>query len=348
MIGLQLKLLDSPSASIKFQSSVLSTMAQEKHNSEQNGSNTLHIGAAQVAEVHLDREATVEKDCEYIYKAGDLDLDLLVFPEFHIPSRPTWHRFADDIEFDEYYARLFNQAVTVPGPTTEKLADAAAEAGVAVVVGINEKEAGTAGTMYNSLLFINADGTVLGSRRKLVPTIDERMFHTGGTGEDMTTFDSSIGTLGGLMCGEHTNPLAKFTTIAQGEEIHAAAWPSFHYWDREKRESFISSVCKEHAIAGAVPVVVSTGVLTEKLAESVGISAPDTDSGTSSIIGPHGMYLAGPKWEGEGIVHAELDLEERTRAKAFHDPVGHYNRFDIFNLRVDRTPHEPVTFEETE
>ena len=295
--------------------------------------NSISVGAAQVAAVHLDRDATIEKDREYIRKAGEMELDLLVFPEFHVPSRPTWHRFIDDVEFDEYYARLFDQAVTVPGPATERLSDAAAEAEVAVVIGINEKEPGTAGTMYNSLLFIDADGTVLGTRRKLVPTVDERMFHTGGTGEDVTTFDSSLGTLGGLLCGEHTNHLAKFATIADGEEVHAAAWPAFHYWSREKREAFVSSVCRDHAIAGAVPVVTATGVLTEELAESIGLESADTDSGTSSIIGPDGTYLS-----------ADLDLTDRTRAKAFHDPLGHYNRFDIFDLRVDRSSRDPITF----
>ncbi len=309
---------------------------------------TLRVGAAQVAEVHPDRAATVEKDCEYIQRAGELDLDLVVFPEFHIPSRPTWYRFVEGVEFEDYYAQLFEESVTVPGPTTERLAAAAEQAETAVVVGINEKETGSAGTIYNSLLFIDADGTVLGTRRKLVPTIDERMFHTGGTGEDVRVFEASAATVGGLMCGEHTNALAKFATLALGEEVHAAAWPAFHYWDRERRESFVSSVCKEHAIAGAVPVIVATGVLTTELADAVGLDEPDLDSGTSSIIDPHGMYLAGPKWAGEGIIHAEIDLADRTRAKAAHDPIGHYNRFDIFDFAVDRSAQEPLSIIEDE
>lgn len=305
---------------------------------------TVRVGAAQIAESYLDREATVEKDCRYIHDAGDLGLDLLVFPEFHVPSRPTWYRFRDDVDFEEYYTQLFEQAVRVPGPATDRLAEAAAEAGVAVVVGITEKEADTAGTMYNSLVFIDADGELLGRRRKLVPTIDERLFHTGGTGEDVRTFESSIGTIGGLMCGEHTNQLAKFATLAEGEEIHVGAWPAFHYWDRERREAFVTGVSREHAIAGGVPVVVATGVLTETLADEIGLGSVDTDSGTSSVIGPDGTYLAGPKWAGEGIVHAEIDMTDRTRAKAFHDTTGHYNRFDVFTLEVDRSAQEPVVF----
>ncbi|MFB6354709.1 MAG: nitrilase-related carbon-nitrogen hydrolase [Halobacteriales archaeon] len=264
----------------------------------------VHVGAAQLAEHHLDREGTIEKDCRYIHEAGDRGLDLLAFPEFHVPSRPTWYRFIDDVDFEEYYARLFEQAVTVPGPATDRLAEAAADAGVAVVVGVTEKEPDTAGTMYNTLVFIDADGQLLGRRRKLVPTIDERLFHTGGTGRDVRTFEASVGTLGGLMCGEHTNQLAKFATLALGESVHVGAWPAFHYWGREKREAFVLGVSREHAIAGAVPVVVATGVLTQELADEVGLEDVDTDSGTTAIIAPDGTTLAGPEWSGEGIVQA--------------------------------------------
>ena len=305
---------------------------------------TLRVGAAQVAEVYLDREATVEKDCEFVAEAGERGLDLLVFPEFHVPSRPTWYRFVEDVEFEEYYKRLFDEAVTVPGPATDRLCAAAAEAEVALVVGVTEKAPDTAGTMYNTLVFVDADGTLVGSRRKLVPTIDERLFHTGGTGEDVRTFETSLGTIGGLMCGEHTNQLAKFATLAQGEAVHAGAWPAFPYWDREKREAFVGSVSREHAIAGGVPVVAATGVLTDELAASVGIEDMSRDSGTSMVVAPDGTTLAGPMWEGEGILEAEVDQGDRVRAKAFHDTLGHYNRFDVFELTVDRSAREPVRF----
>lgn len=304
----------------------------------------LHLGAAQVAEVHLDREATVDKDVAYVHEAGGLGLDLLVFPEFHVPSRPTWHRFIDDVEFEEYYRRLFEQAVTVPGPVTDRLGEAAAEAEVALVVGVTEKEPDTAGTMFNTLVFIDSDGTLLGARRKLVPTIDERLFHTGGTGRDVRTFESSVGNLGGLMCGEHANQLAKFATLAQGEAVHASVWPAFPYWNREKREAFVGCLSREHAIAGSVPVVVATGVLTDELAEAVGIPEMSRDSGTSMVVGPDGKHLAGPKWQDEGIVHAEVDMDDRVREKAYHDTTGHYNRFDVFTLEVDRSERPPVSF----
>lgn len=304
---------------------------------------TRRIGAAQVAEVYMDREATVEKDIEYIHEAGKLDLDMLVFPEFHIPAAPGWYRYIDTTQ-KEYYKQLFDNAVTVPGPAIDQLCEAARQANVAVVMGINEKIEGTAGTMYNSLVFIDNEGSLLGVRRKLVPTNIERLFHAGGTGKDVCVFDSSLGTISGLMCGEHTNHLASYSVLAQGEELHAAAWPAFPQYDRDIRKKNIGIRTRYHAFTGGVPVASASGVVTEELAEAIGVPDLSTDSGTSSIIAPSGEYLAGPKWEGEGIVHAEIDLGNRVRSKATHDITGHYNRFDIFSLTINRQSHDPIKY----
>jgi aliphatic nitrilase len=306
----------------------------------------IRLGAAQVAEVYLDREATVEKDCRYVREAGDLGIDLLVFPEFHVAGSPYWFQYDDDFDgFQEYYRALFDNAVEVPGPATDRLCEAAREAGVAVVVGVNEKKPGTSGTMYNSQVFVDADGTLLGVRRKLAPTREERLYHTGGTGEDVRTFESSLGTLGGLMCGEHTNPLAVYATLALGEELHAAAWPAMPQPERgpDFRERHIYSRTRYHAFAGKMPTASATGVVTDELADAVG-GMPDAyaDSGTSAILGPDGGYLAGPRHEGEGIVHASVDMGARVEGKAYHDVTGHYNRFDVFELTVDRRSHDPI------
>jgi aliphatic nitrilase len=306
----------------------------------------IRLGAAQVAAVYLDREATVEKDCRYIHEAGELGVDFLVFPEFHVAGSPYWFQYDDDFEgFQQYYRALFDNAVEVPGPATDRLCEAAREAGVAVSVGVNERKPGTSGTMYNSQVFVDADGTLLGVRRKLAPTREERLYHTGGAGEDVRTFESSLGTLGGLMCGEHTNPLAVYATLALGEELHAAAWPAMPQPERdpEFRERHIYARTRYHAFAGKMPTASATGVVTDELADAVG-GMPDTyrDSGTSAVLAPDGEFLAGPKHEGEGIVHASVDMGDRVEGKAYHDVTGHYNRFDVFELTVDRRPHRPI------
>lgn len=303
----------------------------------------LRIGAAQVAEVFMDREATVEKDCEYIWKAGEQGLDLLVFPEFHVPTSPWTHTYGETgLERREFYKRLFDNAVTVPGPAIDRLCEAAREADTVVVVGVTEKEPDTAGTMYNTLVFIDSDGTLLGKRRKLVPTSSERLFHAGGTGKDIRTFDSSVGTLGGLMCSEHTNQLAGFSMLAGGADLHAAAWPVFANRDRENRERVVGTLTRYQAYVGCLPTVCATGVVTDDLAESIGNPDLDRDSGTSSVISPTGETLAGPRYEGEGLVYADVDMGDRVRAKSLHDLVGHYNRFDVFTLEIDKGPQDPT------
>lgn len=305
---------------------------------------TLHLGAAQLSEVYLDKEATIEKDCRYVERAAGKGIDLLVFPEFHVPTSPYWYLWDGGREsFTEYYRALFENAVTIPGPAVDEVARTAAENEIAVVLGVTEKEAGTAGTMYNTQVFIDADGRVAGHRRKLRPTREERLFHTGGTGADVQTFETALGTLGGLMCGEHTNPLAVYATLAMGEEIHAASWPGIGYYERDKRECLINTPSRYHAFAGQVPVVAAAGAISEELVEDAGLPAEWAGrGGPSSIISPTGAYLAGPKWEGEGIVHAEVDLGDRTRAKSIHDVVGHYNRFDVFSLEVDASPRTAI------
>jgi aliphatic nitrilase len=304
--------------------------------------NEVRIGAAQVAEVYMDTAATITKDVEYIEAAGEQGLDMVVFPEFHVAASPAWERFLDSIGWREYYQRMFESAVTVPGPEIERLQAAARVAGVVVVIGVNEKEPGTTGTMYNTQVFIDADGTLLGKRRKLVPTVHERIFHARGGGWGIRTFDSAVGCVGGLICSEHHNPLAVFGTLAQGETIHAAAWPGFAWWSQERREHRVGLRSKYHAFAGAVPTVVATGVVDDDLAAELDVSDWGPDSGCSAVIDTEGEYVTGPKFEGEGLVYADVDLGAAVGSKAVHDVVGHYNRFDVFTLEIDRSEPEPL------
>lgn len=303
----------------------------------------LRIGAAHIAEEFLDVEATVEKDCEYIREAGELGLDLLVFPEYHVPSAPNWWEFSPDYSFEEYYVELLKNAVTVPGPAVEQLSTAAAEAGCVVVVGINLKEP-NGHTLYNAQLVLDADGTVLGTRRKLVPTKSERMVHAGGTGRDVRVFETAIGTVGGLMCGEHLNHLLAFSLMAEGQEFHAASWPQYSSkYTRDDIERIIGVRTRFHAEAAKVPTALAMGTVTEELAEAIGAPELTTYPSMSAVISPKGEYLAGPEWDGEGIVHASIDPEQRLWEKSHHDLVGHYNRFDIFDLRINDASREPIT-----
>lgn len=312
-------------------------------------SNTVRLGSVQVADGFFDPEATLEKDLHYIREAGELGIDVLVFPENHLGGPYHWFSRGRDVEIDgaiagvtDYYAALYENAITVPGPETDRLAEAAREAGTTIVMGAVEKTDGTTGQMYNAQVFIDRDGTVLGSRRKIVPTLSGRIFFDYGSGAGLRSFESSFGRIGGLLCGEHTNPLAVFVTIAQGEQIHAASWPALAWHDAV--EDWVGIRTRYHAFVGKVPTAAATAVVTEELAERIGRPEWVGRGGASSIISPTGEYLAGPKTDGEeGLVYADVDMESRIKGKATHDILGHYNRFDVFDLTVDRTARPTMT-----
>lgn len=310
---------------------------------------TVRLGSAQVADGFFDPDATLEKDLRYIREAGELGIDVLVFPENHLGGPYHWFSRGRDVEIDgavagveAYYEALHENAITVPGPETERLGEAARDAGTVVVMGAVERVGAPPGRLYNAQVFIGGDGRLLGSRRKLVPTLSGRLFFDYGSGQGLRTFESAVGPVGGLLCGEHTNPLAVFAVLAQGEQLHAASWPALAWHDAV--EDWVGIRTRYHAFVGKVPTAAATGVVTEALADRIGRPEWAGRGGASAIVSPTGEYLAGPKTDGEeGLVHADVDLRTRVRAKATHDILGHYNRFDVFELTVDRTEPPALT-----
>jgi transcriptional regulator with XRE-family HTH domain len=191
------------------------------------------VAAVQAAPVFLDREASVAKACRLIAEAGSAGANLAVFGETWLPGYPMWldvspgaglwnHQPAKAI-----FTRLVANAVEVPGPVTEALGAAAAQAGCAVVMGINERERGRpAGTLYNTIVYLGADGRLLGKHRKLTPTYTERLVWGRGDGSTLKVVDLPQGRVGGLVCWEHWMPLARHAMHVTGEQIHAALWPT--------------------------------------------------------------------------------------------------------------------------
>lgn len=310
------------------------------------GEPAFKVAAVQAAPVFLDRDATVEKGCALIAEVAAAGARLAVFPETWIPGYPVWTNADSRWNYGpskKLYGLLYRNAVEVPGPAVDRLREAARRNGIAVVMGINERIA--TGTLYNSMLFIERDGTLLGVHRKLVPTYHERMVWGRGDGSTLSVYDSSVGRLGGLVCWEHWMPLARYALYAQGEQVHAAVWPS-------APETFLLS-CRAMAFEGRSYVVAAASYFTKSmlpvgfpLAKEMEQLSEHLCLGGSAVIGPDARFIAGPVYDCETIVYADIDLNRIAEEKELLDVAGHYSRPDVFNLSLNRRPMQPLTMVE--
>jgi len=301
------------------------------------------VAAVQASPVFLNRDATVEKGCALIADVASAGARLAVFPETWIPGYPVWANADSRWNYGpskKVYGLLYRNSVEVPGPVVERLCEAARRNGIAVVMGINERT--PTGTLYNSMLFIDRDGTLLGIHRKLVPTYHERMVWGRGDGSTLSVFDSSVGRLGGLVCWEHWMPLARYTLYAQGEQVHAAVWPS-------APETFLLA-CRTMAFEGRLFVVAAAGYFTKSMLPSDFPLAKEMEGlaeqlclGGSAVIGPDARFIAGPVYGCETIVYADIDLDRIPEEKELLDVAGHYSRPDVFSLSVNRRRMDSLT-----
>ncbi|MEX2246473.1 MAG: carbon-nitrogen hydrolase family protein [Dehalococcoidia bacterium] len=293
--------------------------------------------AVQAAPVFLDREGTIQKACELIAEAGHAGARLIVFPETWIPTYPWWH-VTQGVFSNNEYLDLWKNAVEVPSESTAQLCDAAMRAGAYVVIGINERDTVTRGTLFNTIIYLAPSGEIAHRHRKLMPTFTERTIWGFGDGSDLDVVDTPLGRVGGLICWEHEMTLAKYALYAQGEQVHCAVWPAF-----TTQNEHIDFGMRQYAYEGASFVVSACGVITPgSLPES--LASTTKANGGSAIVGPDGKYLAGPLYDREEIIYAEVDLEAVVREKHSRDVAGHYARPDVFQLIVNRARKPVATF----
>jgi len=305
---------------------------------------TIRAAAVQAASVFLDRERSVAKACSLIREAGRGGAELIAFPEGFIPAHPIWfhaHPATGTIS-TALSVELFKNALEIPGPETAEIGRAAADAGAYVVMGACEKMPGTTGTLYNSQIFFGPDGALLGRRQKIMPTVGERLVHTGGAGDSLAGFDTRFGPASALICGENSNPLAVFAMTAQYSRIHVMSWPNhFPFAGRPMRDR-VSVDSQAFAQMSKAFVVSACGTVDDQTIAKLQLSAEDEETirrpeicGGSVIVDPDSRILAGPMGNEEGILYADLDLEASIKTKLRHDFAGHYNRPDIFQVRVN-------------
>jgi nitrilase len=313
---------------------------------------TIRVAAVQAAPVFLDREKTVDKACALIREAGAAGAQLIGFPEGFIPSHPLWFHFhaASSGKALQLSRDLARNAVEIPGPATEDLCKAARDARIHVVMGLCEKTPGRVGTLYNTLLFIDDQGRILGRHRKLHPTLGERIVHTPGDAEGLKAYPADFGPFSGLMCGENSNALSTFSLDAQGTTVHVMSWPA-HFGVSGMTTTMADAVeiaSRAMAYQTKAFVINSVGAISDAMREAMPLTDEHRQFLTrhhagASVVAPGGKFIAGPMGPGEGILYADINLADAIIPKISQDFSGHYNRFDIFSLSVKVEAHRPLT-----
>jgi nitrilase len=295
------------------------------------------VACVQAEPVVLDREATLERLGERTAEAAAAGAELVVFPEAFVPAYPSsvWARFLAgwaDPRAKAAFALLARESVEIPGPSADRIGDAAREHGVWLVTGVTEVDPERPGTLYNTLLFHDPDGRLALKHRKLVPTNHERLVWGPGDGGGLRAVETGFGRLGGLICWENYMPLARFSLYESGVEIYVAstaddsdAWQATLVHIARESRAFVvapSHFQRSSAYPADFP-------LREAL-EDVDVIG----RGGSAILGPDGEYLAGPLFGEEGILYAELDPDRLAEERQRFDPAGHYHRPDVLQLTV--------------
>lgn len=305
----------------------------------------------QTAPVFLDVEKTVDKTIRIIQEAAANGAELIAFPEVFVAGYPYWNWIMTPVQGSKWYERLYKNSVAADDPEIKRIEQAAKENNIHVVIGINER--GTSyGEIYNTNLIIDNTGQQIGKHRKLVPTWAEKLTWTSGDGSSLKVYPTKVGPIGTLACGENTNTLARFTLLSQGELIHIANYISLPVAppDYNMAEA-IKIRAAAHSFEGKLFTIVSCSTISQEIMDILKEDVPDAEtlltrknSAFSGFIGPNGAVIGEPIIDDEGIAYAEIDLSKCIQPKQMHDILGHYNRFDIFDLRVNTAPTRKITF----
>ena len=310
---------------------------------------TVKVAVVQAASVLFDKTASVKKACSLVEQAGKNGSQIVLLPEAFIPAYPRGFSFGTKVgsrnaQGRALWQRYWDNAIELCGPEVKQLGEAAAGAGVYLCIGVIERNGRAAGeTLYCSMLYFSPDGELIGKHRKLKPTGLERLIWGEGDGSTLPVISTDFGKLGGLICWENYMPLARMALYALGVEIYLAptadsrdTWQSTMRHIACEGRCFVLG-CNQFVTRDMYPSHLEAY---EELAEQPDVMC----RGGSVIVAPSGEVLAGPLWGEEGILYADLDLDEVTKAKLDFDVTGHYSRPDIFQLKVNSEPQITARF----
>ena len=298
---------------------------------------TVRAAAVQIAPDLDHPERTLDRVCDAIDRAAGQGAQLAVFPETFLPYYPYFSFVQPPVQQGPAHLRLYDHAVVVPGPVTQAVAERAAARRCVVVLGVNERDHGS---LYNTQLVFDADGSLKLKRRKITPTYHERMIWGQGDAAGLKVVDTAAGRVGALACWEHYNPLARYALMAQHEEIHVAQFPGSLVGPIFADQMAVT--IRHHALESGCFVVNATGWLTD--AQVQGVTKDPALQGAlrggchTAIVSPEGKHLAEPLTEGEGMVVADLDFALIAKRKRMMDSVGHYARPELLGLLVNDRP----------
>ncbi|KAI8302532.1 Nitrilase [Colletotrichum sp. SAR11_59] len=347
----------------------------------------IRIAACHVSPIFLSARRTTDKAISLIHEAARNKANLVVFPETYIPAFPIWSALRPPTENHDLFKRMALESVYVDGAEVSAIRSAAKKLEIMVSFGISEKVRSSSATVYNSNVFIGGDGEVLVHHRKLMPTFFEKLTWAPGDGHGLRLAETKYGKIGNLICGENTNPLARYALMSQGEQIHISTWPAI--WPTRLptpeagKSDGGSSVAKganydnvaanrtraaAHCFEAKCFGVLCSGVLGKDAVEIISSGASQTEVVTSALensqrgatmfLNPAGSLLQGFTVDAdtqeqtptdylqatEGILYADMDVQDCIEGKQYHDVVGGYQRLDVFELKVDRRRREPANF----
>lgn len=356
---------------------------------------SIRVAACHAAPVFLSAKQTTQKVINLIEKAAQRKANLVVFPETYISAFPLWSSLRPPTETHHLFKRMAQESIHADGEEMQSIRMAAKELNINVSLGFSEKAFLSTATLFNSNMIIGAGGEVLVHHRKLMPTFFEKLTWAPGDGNGLRVAQTPYGRIGNLICGENTNPLARYTLMAQGEQLHISTWPAA--WPTREvppdahnlessgspkgarsskaREANYDNVAANriraaaHCFEAKVFGVMCAGVLDTEAIDIISDGSSRSEyisqllhsapRAASMFLDPTGAPLPGFVFENdrdeaiakeylqneEGIIYADMDLDEGIEGKQYHDVTGGYQRLDIFKLTVNRERHRPVVFQ---